>query len=110
VLPANQFVVTFNANGGSGTRPAPHAVARNGTVALRRNTFTRSGFVFAGWNTRADGTGTAFSNQQRIRVRSNLTLFAQWAIAGTTSDVNDANVTRDYVNRSDIAAAFRVTA
>ena len=31
-----------------------------GEVAVKENQFTRHGYYFAGWNTKADGTGTAY--------------------------------------------------
>jgi uncharacterized repeat protein (TIGR02543 family) len=46
--------------------------------ALTANAFTRSGFTFTGWNTKADGTGTSYSNGQSITVPASLTLYAQW--------------------------------
>ena len=50
---------------------------------LRKNLFERHGYTFKGWNTKEDGTGTSYSNQQSV---SELTtdangvvdLFAQW--------------------------------
>ena len=41
------------------------------------NTFTRSGFLFTGWNTQADGKGTAYADEASIP-SEDLTLFAQW--------------------------------
>ncbi|MBK7455202.1 MAG: InlB B-repeat-containing protein [Anaerolineales bacterium] len=50
--------VTFNANGGTGTM-APQVA--NVPTALTLNTFTRTGYTFAGWNTLANGTGTNYA-------------------------------------------------
>lgn len=52
-------------------------------TALRKNSFTCTGYIFAGWNTKADGTGQAFLDGQEVM---NLTtedngivrLYAQW--------------------------------
>ena len=41
-------------------------------------TFSRSGFDFIGWNTAADGSGTAYADQQRVVFTSDVTLYAQW--------------------------------
>lgn len=51
-----QNVVTTN----SGMPSTQCIYDQNGT--LRTNDFVRSGYDFIGWNTRADGTGTAFPN------------------------------------------------
>ena len=41
-------------------------------------TFTRDGYEFIGWNTKADGTGSSYSDGQEISVKENITLYAQW--------------------------------
>jgi uncharacterized repeat protein (TIGR02543 family)/LPXTG-motif cell wall-anchored protein len=69
--------VTFDANGGTGSMSNQTASA--GT-ALTANSFTRSGFTFSGWNTAADGSGTAYGNSATtFPFTSNATLYAQWA-------------------------------
>lgn len=45
---ANTFTVKYNANGGSGTM-ADTTVTYGTTTKLRTNTFTRTGYTFAGW-------------------------------------------------------------
>ena len=37
-----------------------------------------AGYIFAGWNTLANGKGTAYTEGQIITVNANLTLYAQW--------------------------------
>ena len=39
----------------------------------------RSGYVFTGWNTKADGTGTSYPAGTYMRLKNNLNLYAQWA-------------------------------
>jgi uncharacterized repeat protein (TIGR02543 family) len=39
---------------------------------------TREGYVFIGWNTEADGSGTTYSGGEYMRLTQNLHLFAQW--------------------------------
>ena len=51
--------VTFDANGGTGTRGYQFA---NVATALTANIFTKSGFAFTGWNTAAGGTGDAYAD------------------------------------------------
>ena len=113
VVPNTQFVVTYNANRGTGGRPAPQAVSRGGIVNIRRNTFTRNGFVFTGWNTRADGTGTSFTNRQRdVRVDRNMTLHAQWRRVGRPTNVRISTRTRTSMrvnwNRVSGATGYRI--
>lgn len=71
-------VVTFNANGGSGSM-TPQVSSR--PANLNPNTFSRSGYTFASWNTAANGTGVTFVNQSLFPFASNATLYAQWTPA-----------------------------
>ena len=75
VIPSVASTVTFDANGGSGTMTAQ--VASTAT-SLTANTFVRAGHVFAGWNTAADGSGSAYADGASFPFSSNATLFAQW--------------------------------
>jgi uncharacterized repeat protein (TIGR02543 family) len=45
---------------------------------LPSSTFSRSGYVFVGWNTKANGTGTSYSVGESIILTADLTLYAQW--------------------------------
>ena len=47
------YTVTFNKNDGSGTTTTQSNVPANTATALTANSFTRSGYVFDGWNTAA---------------------------------------------------------
>ena len=76
--PANP-IVTFNANGGSGTM-SPQSEPYGTVADLTPNAFTLTGYNFVGWNTAADGTGTAYANQQSFTFVANVTLYAQFVI------------------------------
>ncbi len=91
--------VSFNANGGSGsmdtqiikTACVGH-VAENKT-ALNKNSFARDGYAFAGWNTKIDGSGRSYSDNEEVyeviekdekfvpdakKIITSKTLYAQW--------------------------------
>ena len=68
--------VTFNVNGGEGTMANQTASAE---TALTANSFTRAGYSFTGWNTLADGTGTAFADSASFSFTADQNLYAQWA-------------------------------
>ncbi len=70
-------VVTFKANGGTGS-DYTQIVKYNTSTALNANTFTRTGYTFAGWNTKTDGTGTSYTDKQKVTLKANTTLYAQW--------------------------------
>jgi uncharacterized repeat protein (TIGR02543 family) len=76
------YTVTFDANGGTGTMANQTA---SSTTNLTLNTFTRAGFTFAGWNTAADGSGTAYADGASFPFTANTTLYAQWTPSGTPS-------------------------
>ena len=81
VWSANSYAITFNANGGTGTL-GNEAIVAGTSIVLSANTFTRTGYTFAGWNTIAAGGGTAYVAAASVTLYSNLTLYAQWT-AGT---------------------------
>ena len=78
---ANGVRVIFDKNGGD-TEASPRIMSQE-KVAGSANHFdlpttnpTRSGYLFNGWNTKADGTGDAFT--AKTDVTSNMTVYAQW--------------------------------
>jgi uncharacterized repeat protein (TIGR02543 family) len=52
------YGVNYNANGGSGTVEDATVYYESETVTTQTNAFTRQGYTFTGWNTKADGNGT----------------------------------------------------
>lgn len=44
---------------------------------------SRDGYVFAGWNTEADGTGDTYQEGEEISIMGSQTLYARWDITGT---------------------------
>ena len=75
--PVSQVTVSFNANGGTGSM-SDVTVDLGSSTTLPKATFTRSGYVFAGWNTKADGTGSSFADGANITPGANVTLYAKW--------------------------------
>ena len=98
----NKYTVTFNANGGTGTMNSQQ-VSYNTSTKLSKNTFTKDGFKFTGWNTKADGTGTPYTNEQNVSLSNNLTLYAQWS-EGDPYVINEYNYNEDnnYVSNIDV--------
>ena len=86
-LAANTYTVTYDANGGSGTMTQSTATY-NQPFMTRQNAFTRKGYVFGGWNEKADGSGTVWGLENGGVYEANknwtwtyvdnLTLYAQW--------------------------------
>ena len=56
----NTYTITYNANGGAGSMG--NTVVNYGTnTAIRSNTFTKTGYTFAGWTTRTDGVDDGYN-------------------------------------------------
>ena len=71
------YKVVFDANGGNGSMPAQIFTAGT-SQKLNTNTFKRTGYTFAGWNTEPDGTGTNYSGTATFN--ESVILYAQWKI------------------------------
>ena len=71
-----RYDVTFDANGGSGEMDTLNTY--NG-YPIPASTFTTpENKHFAGWNTFADGSGTAYEEGDGLELGENITLYAQW--------------------------------
>ncbi len=74
------FTVTFDSNGGTGGTPPDDLTseASGSPVVLPANAFTRTGYTANGWNTAADGSGTAYADGASVVLSSDLVLYAAW--------------------------------
>ena len=61
---SEMYEFDYDANGGTspqGSQVVEYQSGEDGTFSTAANPFTRADFVFAGWNTKADGSGTAIA-------------------------------------------------
>jgi uncharacterized repeat protein (TIGR02543 family) len=71
--------ITFDKNGGdTGASPASKKVKSGANAGTLPTAPTRSGYTFKGWNTKGDGSGTAFTAATVIT--GNITVYAQWTL------------------------------
>ena len=96
ILP-NEYKIVFNANSGSGSMQDLNC-KYDESKKLSKNSFTRNGYIFTGWNTKADGTGTLYDDEASVRNLSatngsSVYLYAQWKSdkLTLTLDVNGGN-------------------
>ncbi|AFM13026.1 InlB B-repeat-containing protein [Turneriella parva] len=80
------FTILYAGNGNTGgTVPVDsnnYPAGASFTVLGNTGTLVKTGFVFAGWNTLANGTGTAYSAGSTYSMGSaNVTLYAAWTPA-----------------------------
>lgn len=76
------YHLSFRANGGEGVMH-DQTLTYDHPSKIALNQYQRTGYLFTGWNTRPDGTGISYSNEQEISNLSaqegaTVTLFAQW--------------------------------
>ncbi|MES2812169.1 MAG: choice-of-anchor D domain-containing protein [Bacteroidota bacterium] len=93
--PIITYTVTYNGNGNDGgTAPvdasSPYSSGSTVTV-LGAGSLTRTGFIFNGWNTAADGSGTAYVPAATFTISSNTTLYAQWTVSSCTPPSTQAS-------------------
>jgi len=89
---AYYYSVSYNANGAtSGTVPVDsNNYAAGATVTVLGNTggLAKTGYTFAGWNTKADGTGTSYAAGSIFTMGSaNVTLYARWTSGNLAKQV-----------------------
>ena len=108
--------VHFDANGGTGSMDM-QLFGLNAQQNLSANAFTRDGYSFAGWNTKADGTGDSYTDGQAMTFASagEITLYAQWnerpklvdAVVSQANDLGDYQIdfTRKAIVSDDIDTA-----
>lgn len=77
------YNISFNGNGATSGGPARMQMTAGNIYTLNANNFRRPNYVFNGWNTRADGSGTAYGDKEQIAPTDRdagaaLVLYAQW--------------------------------
>ena len=105
VCKANSYTVSYNSNGGSGTMTNDTATYDSNFIT-KKNTFTKTGYTFNGWNEKADGTGTVWGlttsgvyesgKTWKWTYTKNITLYAQWK-----ANTNTKYVVKHYKQKLD---------
>ena len=75
--PVETYTVSYDANGGTGA-PASQTKTKGVALKLTSDVPTRTNYNFTGWNTKADGSGTAYASGANYTVDAAVTLYAQW--------------------------------
>ena len=110
------YKIAFNGNGSTGgSMDTIENVKYDSDQKLTANGFTRAGYVFTGWNTKSDGTGTPYSDKATVKNLTikdgdTVTLFAQWQstiASGITEVYEDAGTY--YINTADDLAKLIYT-
>lgn len=80
---ASSYTISFDGNGADFGAMADIKLKYGVQAALPKNTFTRLGYEFDGWNTRPDGSGDSFAEEEKVQSlcsvnNGKVTLYAQW--------------------------------
>ncbi|MFI3238268.1 MAG: InlB B-repeat-containing protein [Lachnospiraceae bacterium] len=120
----NQYSVSYQANGGTGHMANSIHMYDNATMyegktieaqtQLSKNGYQRIGYKFVGWNTKADGAGTSYVDQQVILNLSHeegavITLYAQWELTYSYLHIDANGGTYEGEAIREIRAAYGST-
>ena len=80
----NEYTIIYNANGDNVSGKMTNQTFKtNEEKELFKNEFSRTGYSFKGWNTRADGKGTSYDDKAMFKddlTSGSITLYAMWDI------------------------------
>ena len=82
IYTAKTYTVIYDANGGEGAM-ANQIMSYDKADTLKACGFTREGHTFLGWNTKADGSGVFYADQQVVKnmtIVDGIVLYAQWQV------------------------------
>ena len=80
---AKEYTIVYKGNGSTSGKMSNTKCKYGTSYKLRSNTFKKKGYTFAGWNTKADGSGKTYKNKASIKNLTStsgkkITLYAQW--------------------------------
>lgn len=109
---ANTYTIKYNGNNATDGSMADSTHTYDTSKTLRKNAFVRSGWKFVSWNTKADGSGTAYTDEKSVK---NLTstnggvvnLYAQWDKAPSITTVSK-NYYENEISMSEWLSTYRM--
>lgn len=84
--------INFDGNGATGGSMGQQVIAPGTTRQLKSNTFTRTNYIFNGWNTSPNGSGSSYADGANYTAASSyagqtITLYAQWTPLPSLDDI-----------------------
>ena len=102
----NQYTVSFNANGGSGSLPSSQTQYYSFDVTIGNEVPYRSGYVFRGWGTYSSDTTPNYQPGDTYTMGLNQTLYAIWE--DYEFSISDLTVDEEEIfANSDITVSMR---
>ena len=74
----SNVTITFDGNGSTSGSMAALKVEKGKEVQLTANAFKKDGYVFIKWNTKADGSGDYYEDEEFFYFEEDTTLYAMW--------------------------------
>lgn len=102
------YAITYNGNGATSGSTAAQSKLYDTAINLQSNGFTRSGYNFSHWNTKADGTGTTYAAGASYTGNAALTLYAIWT--GAASTILSVNTTVQTTGNINLQMSRKSTA
>jgi len=103
----DSYTITFNANGGTGPME-PQTIVSGSAAALCANTFTRTGYSFAGWAISASGSVAYANGASYAMGNSDVALYAVWSTNPSFTITFNANGGTGTMYPQTIGSGFSV--
>ena len=87
--PVTTYTISYNNNGGSGTIASQTKTKGTPITLSDGSGFSKTGYTFTGWNTAANGSGTAYESGASYTANAAATLYAQWKANQYTINYKD---------------------
>lgn len=87
-----EYTLTYDKNDGSGSALSTFTYHTGASISvIGQGNLSRRGYIFGGWNTKKDGSGTTYGEGSQIHIRNNTTLYAYWVPVSeaTKIEIND---------------------
>ena len=87
--------ISFDANGGTGDKMSDLTAEYDKEVTLTKNTYTRTGYTFAGWNDYEEAHYAEYYDEDVFKTKEDITLYAIWE-ADLSNSTWEATTDADY--------------
>ena len=96
------YTITYNGNGSTGGSTSSQTKTNGTNLTLRQNGFTKTGYAFVHWNTKADDSGVTYAAGGTYTTNGAATLYAIWKVANIPVYINDnetvKQISKAYIN------------
>ena len=95
VVSLSAYTVYYDGNGNTvGKAPVDNNNYHNGdkvTTMGNTGTLEKTGYNFDGWNTKPDGSGTTYNQENELLIVENVTMYALWTLSEPVNSKRSTN-------------------